>query len=64
MYTSELEQAVGDYFANMTYSEAKDIDTRYKARDDLLEIFNNILNENKQTKQKIVYKVTLNILPQ
>lgn len=64
LYTSELEQAVGDYFANMTYSEAKDIDTRYKARDDLLEIFNNILNENKQTKQKIVYKVTLNILPQ
>jgi len=64
LYTSELEEAVGDYFANMTFSEAKDINTRNKARDDLLEIFNRILNENKMTKQKIVYKVTLNILPQ
>ena len=64
LYTSELEQAVGDYFADMSYSDAKNIETRYKARDDLLEIFNNILNENKQVKQKIVYKVTLNMLPQ
>lgn len=64
LYTSELEQAVGDYFADMSYSDAKNIETRYKARDDLLEIFNSILNENKQVKQKIVYKVTLNMLPQ
>lgn len=64
LYKSELEQAVGDYFAKMTFSEAKDIETRYKARDELLEIFNNILNENKAVKQKIVYKVTLNMLPQ
>ena len=64
LYQSELEQAVGDYFANMTFSEAKGIETRYKARDELLEIFNSILNENKQIKQKIVYRVTLNMLPQ
>ncbi|NLX77372.1 MAG: flagellar basal body-associated FliL family protein [Clostridiaceae bacterium] len=64
LYKSELEQAVGDYFANMTYTEAKDIETRYKARDDLLQIFNSILNENKESKQKIVYRVTLNMLPQ
>ncbi|HEY8422714.1 MAG TPA: flagellar basal body-associated FliL family protein [Thermoclostridium sp.] len=64
LYTSDLEQAVGDYFANMTYSEAKDLETRYKARDDLMEIFNSILNENKQIKKKVIYKVTLNMLPQ
>lgn len=64
LYTSDLEQAVGDYFAAMTYTEAKDVETRYKARDELMEIFNNILNENKNAKQKIVYKVNLEMLPQ
>lgn len=64
LYSSELEQAVGDYFAAMSFSEAKDIETRSKARDDLLNIFNEILNENKQSKQKIVYRVTLHMLPQ
>lgn len=64
LYTSELEEAVGDYFAEMTYSEAKNIETRNKAREDLMKIFNNILNENKEVKQKIVYKVTLTMLPQ
>lgn len=64
LYLSELEQAVGDYFAAMTLTEAKEVETRYKARDDLIEIFNNILNENKQIKEKIVYKVTLQMLAQ
>ncbi|WP_237266902.1 flagellar basal body-associated FliL family protein [Thermoclostridium stercorarium] len=64
LYKSELEQAVGDYFANITYTEAKAPEFRSKAREELMEIFNNILNENKQAKQKIIYKVMLNILPQ
>ncbi len=64
LYLSELEEAVGDYFANMTVNEAKEMETRYKARDDLMDLFNEILNENKQTKLKIVYRVTLQMLPQ
>ena len=35
-YISEMEEAVGDYFAAMTLTEAKELETRYKARDDLL----------------------------
>ena len=64
LYQTELEQAVGDYFADMSLAEAKELETRYKARDDLIEIFNEILNENKPNKQKIVYRVTLQMLPQ
>lgn len=64
LYLSELEEAVGDYFADMTLSEAKKLEIRYKARDDLTEIFNNILNANKQEKEKIVYRVTLQMFPQ
>lgn len=63
-YMSELEEAVGDYFADMTLTEAKLIETRYKARDDLIEIFNKIINANKQEKEKTVYKVTLQMFPQ
>ena len=48
----------------MSLAEAKELETRYKARDDLIEIFNEILNENKPNKQKIVYRVTLQMLPQ
>ena len=62
LYQTELEQAVGDYFADMSLAEAKELETRYKARDDLIEIFNEILNENKPNKQKIVYRVTLQML--
>lgn len=63
-YLSELEEAVGDYFAAMTLTEAKELETRYKARDDLLNTFNEILNANKQEKEKIVYRVTLQMFPQ
>lgn len=63
-YMSELEEAAGDYFANMTLSEAKLLETRYKARDDLLDIFNEIINANKREKEKTVYKVTLQMFPQ
>ena len=63
-YMSELEEAVGDYFANITLSEAKLVETRYKARDDLLNIFNDIINANKSEKEKIIYKVTLQMFPQ
>ncbi|HEY8500610.1 MAG TPA: flagellar basal body-associated protein FliL, partial [Clostridia bacterium] len=58
LYLSELEEAVGDYYAGMTLTEAREIETRYKARDDLLNTFNEILNANKHPKEKIVYKVT------
>lgn len=64
LYQSELEQAVGDYFADMTLTEAKKVEARYKVRDDLLSIFNDILNSNKREKEKIVYKVILQMLPQ
>jgi len=64
LYISELEEAVGDYFAAMTLSEAKELETRYKARDDLTDIFNDILNANRQEKEKIVYRVTLQMFPQ
>lgn len=63
-YMSEFEEAVGDYYANMTLTEAKLVETRYKARDDLLNIFNDIINANKTEKEKIVYKVTLQMFPQ
>lgn len=63
-YMSEFEEAVGDYFANITLTEAKLVETRYKARDDLLNIFNDIINANKTEKEKIVYKVTLQMFPQ
>jgi len=63
-YISELEEAVGDYFASITLTEAKALETRYKARDDLLNTFNEILNANKQEKEKIVYRVTLQMFPQ
>lgn len=63
-YISELEEAVGDYFAAMTLTEAKELETRYKARDDLLNAFNEILNANKQEKEKVVYRVTLQMFPQ
>jgi flagellar basal body-associated protein FliL len=63
-YLSELEEAVGDYFAAMTLSEARELETRYKARDDLLNTFNEILNANKQVKEKVVYRVTLQMFPQ
>ncbi len=63
-YISELEEAVGDYFAAMTLTEAKALETRYKARDDLLNTFNEILNANKQEKEKVVYRVTLQMFPQ
>jgi flagellar basal body-associated protein FliL len=63
-YISELEEAVGDYFAGMTLTEAKELETRYKARDDLLNTFNEILNANKQEKEKVVYRVTLQMFPQ
>lgn len=63
-YISELEEAVGDYFAAMTLTEAKQLETRYKARDDLLNTFNEILNANKQEKEKAVYRVTLQMFPQ
>jgi hypothetical protein len=63
-YISELEEAVGDYFAAMTLTEAKELETRYKARDDLLDTFNEILNANKQEKEKVVYRVTLQMFPQ
>ncbi len=64
LYKSELEQAVGDYFADMTLTEAKQMETRYKARDDLMNTFNEILNANKQPKDKIVYRVILQMFPQ
>lgn len=63
-YISELEEAVGDYFAAMTLTEAKELETRYKARDDLLNTFNEILNANKKEKEKTVYRVTLQMFPQ
>ncbi len=63
-YISELEEAVGDYFADMTLTEAKQLETRYKARDDLMNIFNDILNANKKPKEKMVYRVTLQMFPQ
>lgn len=63
-YISEMEEAVGDYFAAMTLTEAKELETRYKARDDLLDTFNEILNANKQEKEKVVYRVTLQMFPQ
>jgi len=63
-YMSEFEEAVGDYFANMTLTEAKLVETRYKARDDLLKIFNDIINANKTEKEKVIYKVTLQMFPQ
>ena len=53
-YMSELEEAVGDYYANITLTEAKLLEIRYKARDDLLEIFNEILNRNKQEKPDFI----------
>lgn len=64
LYLSELEEAVGDYFAGITLTEAKEMETRYKARDDLLNTFNEILNANKHPKEKIVYKVTLQMFAQ
>lgn len=64
LYLSELEEAVGDYFAAMTLTEAREIETRYKARDDLMNTFNEILNANKHPKEKIVYKVTLQMFAQ
>ena len=64
MYLSELEEAVGDYFAAMTLSEARELETRYKARDDLINTFNEILNANKHPMEKIVYKVTLQMFAQ
>lgn len=64
LYMSELEEAVGDYFAAMTLTEAKALETRYKARDDLLNRFNEILNANKADKEKVVYRVTLQMFPQ
>ena len=64
LYLSELEEAVGDYFAAMTLSEAREMETRYKARDDLMNTFNEILNANKQKKEKTVYRVTLQMLAQ
>jgi len=64
LYLSELEEAVGDYFAAMTLTEAKELETRYKARDDLMNTFNEILNANKHPKEKIVYKVTLQMFAQ
>jgi len=64
LYLSELEEAVGDYYAGMTLTEAREIETRYKARDDLLNTFNEILNANKHPKEKIVYKVTLQMFAQ
>ncbi len=63
-YLSEMEESVGDYFAAMTLTEAKELETRFKARDDLLNTFNEILNANKQEKEKIVYRVTLQMFPQ
>ncbi len=63
-YMSELEEAVGDYFAAMTLTEAKALETRYKARDELLNKFNEILNANKKDKEKVVYRVTLQMFPQ
>lgn len=63
-YISEMEEAVGDYFAAMTLTEAKELETRYKARDDLLNTFNDILNANKKEKEKVVYRVTLQMFPQ
>lgn len=63
-YMSEFEEAVGDYFADMTLTEAKLVETRYKTRDDLLNIFNDIINANKTEKEKIIYKVTLRMFPQ
>ena len=64
LYLSELEEAVGDYFAAMTLSEARELETRYKARDDLINTFNEILNANKHPMEKIVYKVTLQMFAQ
>ena len=61
---SEFEEAVGDYFAGMTLTEAKLLETRYKARDELIDIFNGIINANKQEKEKYIYKVTLQMFPQ
>ncbi|MDD4297797.1 MAG: flagellar basal body-associated FliL family protein [Ruminiclostridium sp.] len=63
-YMSELEEAVGDYFADMTLTEARLVETRYKARDDLIRIFNDIINANKQDKEKAVYRVTLQMFAQ
>lgn len=63
-YMTELEEAVGDYFAAMTLTEAKALETRYKARDDLLNKFNEILNANKSVREKVVYRVTLQMFPQ
>lgn len=63
-YMSELEEAVGDYFADMTLTEAKLVETRYKARDDFIRIFNDIINANKKDKEKTVYKVTLQMFAQ
>jgi len=63
-YMSELEEVVGDYFADMTLTEAKLVETRYKARDDFIRIFNDIINANKQDKEKTVYKVTLQMFAQ
>jgi len=48
----------------MTLTEAKELETRYKERDDLMNTFNEILNANKHPKEKIVYKVTLQMFAQ
>lgn len=57
-YAAELQQAVTDYISKLTYSDVILEETKYKTRDDLKSIFNEILNSGRKEKEPIVYSVT------
>ena len=59
-YLEEIREIVSSYFQSMTLEEARQTETRTKAKHDLKKEINNLLNAsetNEKKKEDIVYKV-------
>lgn len=56
-YVKEIRQAATLYFRNLTFDEVSDPAAMQKAADELKDTFNNVLNEQAEEKETIVYKV-------
>jgi flagellar basal body-associated protein FliL len=57
IYDKRIKELVNTYFQNMTLEEAKDPETKKKARNDLIESINKMLIENEGTKRPIIYNI-------
>lgn len=56
-YDSAIKELVGTYFQKMSIDEVKDPNTKLKAKKELTEEINSLLNADERDKYKIIYDV-------